>query len=371
MDNRSVLIIDETLREGMQYKGVMFSYEQRLEILKFQEKLKIDLCQAGYPPAHDLEAGIIKKLNRHAVTQQYNIKVAAMGRAVTHDADILLATGIRDFHFHIFIDPCISAKNLGVRLSELRDAIGHVKDRRTDAVVSVAMLDIGRSETGLLRKCIEFLNHSRLDIISLPDTSGMMAPNQVFEKIGQCVSATNRTKVSIHCHNDLGMATANSIMGIVAGGHVLEASALGVGERNGIADLYTTACALKAQGFKINAAIDDIDTFIAYYTYVDTIVHEQTGEHLLTATTPVFGDAVKTHVAGTHADGRFGLSKETSYFLNLLCGKQLVKKYLDAHDVYCPDDLLSDLTLKIKEKSLQLNRRLDMKDILPLITALK
>ena len=62
MENKKILIIDETLREGMQYRGVMFCLEQRMKILEFQEALGVDICQAGYPPAHVHEAAVVKTL---------------------------------------------------------------------------------------------------------------------------------------------------------------------------------------------------------------------------------------------------------------------------------------------------------------------
>ena len=106
-----------------------------------------------------------------------------------------------------------------------------------------------------------------------------------------------------------------------------------------------------------------MDTFKAYYEYIDSIIYEQKGENLLNTNTPVFGDAVKTHVAGTHADGKFGIASEEQYFLNVLCGKQLVKKYLDAHNISYPANILDDLTLNIKAKSFQLDRCLTDTDI--------
>ena len=369
MDNKKIIIIDETLREGMQYRGIMFSYEQRMEIIDFQEKLGVDICQAGYPPAHIKEAQIIKKLCLYVKEQRYKICIAAMGMANFHNAEILLGTGINDFHFHIHIKKEVTKDKLDEILESLLKTIQYVRKHKPAAVISIAMLDIGRSDDDILEKCISFLSQHNIDILSLPDTSGMMAPNQIFEKIDKFSLKTGETKISIHCHNDMGMASANSVMGILAGGKVLEASALGIGERNGIADLYTSAKTLKDQGFSINLNTDDIDTFKTYYEYIDSIIYEQKGENLLNTNTPVFGDAVKTHVAGTHADGKFGIASEEQFFLNVLCGKQLVKKYLDAHNISYPANILDDLTLNIKAKSLQLNRCLTDTDIKLLINA--
>lgn len=360
---KKIMIIDETLREGMQYRGLVFSLEQRLTILDFQERLKVDICQAGYPPAHDSEADLVRKLYRHAQKNKFNIRIAAMGRAIPADARLLLSTLVNDLHFHVHIKNETGPEKLVQILDDLLKTIDFVRQHRPTACISIAMLDIGRSENKILDKSVSFLNDHHVDMISLPDTSGMMAPNQVFEKIHPLADKFLDTKISVHCHNDMGMASANSVMGILAGGQVLELCALGIAERNGIADLYTTARTLQDQGFAIRLNTDDLSTFHDYYTYVDAIVYEQTGDHVLTHNTPVFGDAVKTHVAGTHAGGEYGISTEEQFFINILCGKGLVKKYLDREEILYDEKRLSHITSAIKNQSAALGRRLKKNEI--------
>jgi len=363
MKHKKIIIIDETLREGMQYRGLVFTLEQRLRILDFQERLKVDICQAGYPPAHASEADLVRKLSQHAQKNKYKIRIAAMGRAIPADAAILLGTQVNDLHFHVHIKNETGPERLDQILDDLLKTIDFVKKQRPSACISIAMLDIGRSENDILNKSVSFLSDHHIDIISLPDTSGMMAPNQVFEKIHSLASESLDTKISIHCHNDMGMASANSVMGILAGGQALELCALGIAERNGIADLYTTTKTLQDQGFEIRLNTADLPTFYDYYTYVDAIVYEQTHEHVLTVNTPVFGDAIKTHVAGTHAGGEYGISKEAQFFLNVLCGRGLVKKYLDGEGIFYDEKRLEEITSCIKEQSHTLGRRLKKNEI--------
>ena len=369
MNPKKIIIIDETLREGMQYRGIMFSQKQRLTILEFQEALNVDICQAGYPPAHGHEADAVKSMVDHTRKNKCRIRIAAMGRANRHDADILLATGVRDLHFHVQIKTGATLDELDTLLNGLSLLVAQVKKHSPGACISLAMLDIGRSDNQVLAACASFLSRHKVDILSLPDTSGMMSPNQVFEKINLLACLCGQTAISIHCHDDMGMASANSVMGILAGAGVLEASALGIGERNGIADLYTTAKTLKNQGYDIRLNTEDMATFKAYYDYVDAIVYAQTEEHLLNLNTPVFGDAVKTHVAGTHAGAGYGLVSDEQFFLNILCGKKLVQKFLDAHAIACPAHRLEALTAEIKSKSALLNRCLTKSDIVSLVSS--
>ena len=363
MKNKKVIIVDDTLREGMQFRGLVFSLAQRLAILDFQERLCVDICKAGYPPAHAGEADIVRTLFLHTKEDNYKIRIAAMGRATRKDAGLLLNAQVNELHIHVHIKNDTGQKKLDQILSDLLKTFDFVRKQRPNARISIAMLDIGRSESRILDQCVSFLNDQKIDMISLPDTSGMMAPNQVFEKIHSLSSKTADTKISIHCHNDMGMASANSVMGIIAGGRVLELSALGIGERNGIADLYTTAKMLQDQGFDIRLNTDDIKTFYDYYKYVDAIVYEQTHERMLTINTPVFGDSVKTHVAGTHAGGEYGISSEEQFFLSILCGRGLVQKYLDREKIIYDEKKLKNITSMIKSQSLILGRRLKKSEI--------
>lgn len=370
MKNRPVIIIDETLREGMQYRGLMFSKEQRLTILDFQERLGVDICQAGYPPAHKQEAEITKALVEHAKQNNYKIRIAAMGRANLHDAAILIDTGVTDFHLHLHIKPGLPEDDLNQALNDLLPVHRFIQKKTMNANLCIVMLDIGRSDKKTLGQCVEFCSQHKIDMLSLPDTSGIMAPNQVFDTLNPLCTLSKTCKISIHCHNDMGMASANCIMGILAGGNVLEASVLGIGERNGIADLYTTAKAIEDQDFLINLKTRDLNSFKDYYQYIDAIVFEQLGDHLLNANTPFFGEAVKTHVAGTHAGGEYGMASEERYYLNSLCGRHLVTKFLHLHKIECPPDRISLLTQKIKAQSIELNRSLTPTDIKKIIVLL-
>ena len=363
-DPKPVLVIDETLREGMQFHGIVFSLEQRIKILEFQEMLGVGVSQTGYPSALTGEARIVRTLADHARQQGFKIRTAALGRTVASDAQILLDTGVDDPHFHIHLTPDTPAPELLAGLDQACALFNLVIERRPEARVSLAMLNMARTDPLMLDQCIEIMDNCKgLSILSLPDTSGIMAPNQVHDFIAGAAQKTARLTLAAHCHNDMGMASANSVMGIVGGAKILEVSALGIGERNGIADLYTTASLLRDQGYDTGLDLDNIEGFKAYYGYVNDIVRRQTGINLMDYRCPVFGDAVKTHVAGTHATGGFGTAREEEFFLSLLCGKHLVKKYLAAHGIAYRGEELSRITREVKETSLNRGRALRTEEV--------
>jgi len=366
MDKNRIYIIDETLREGMQNRGIVFSLEQAETILQFQEALGVDICQAGYPPAHVSEQEKLKNLVSFAFEKGFTTRVAAMGRASAMDAEIMAATKTMDFHFHAHVPESDRAKDMESLFTNVSDAVTMVRKSSPKATISLAILDMGRSDPVFLSKAVKYLIHElAMDIISLPDTSGIMGPNEVYATILPIalIAKESSTRLSIHCHNDLGMASANTIMGVAAGATIVEASAFGIGERNGLADLYTTGTVLRNQGYPINLNLDDIKTFTAYYNYMDSIYREQTGEPLLTYNTPFFGVGVKTHVAGTHSSSGFGLGHKEQFFLNILCGKKLVKSYLDQEKIKFDPTYLNAITEEVKSRSANLGRRVFRKEI--------
>ncbi|MBU4131345.1 MAG: hypothetical protein KKF12_11045 [Proteobacteria bacterium] len=361
---RKIMVIDQTLREGMQFQGLIFSLEQRIKLLEFQEALKVDVCQAGYPSAHPMEAKIVARLAAHAKANKFKIRTAALGRAFVPDAKILCDTGVDDLHFHLQVKNTITKDETSRLFHDLGATMAMVRTHRPGAVISIAMLDIGKTDSLLLTTWARFLSQDLgIDILSLPDTSGIMAPNQVYDSIKALSGADLKARLSVHCHNDYGMASANSVMGILAGACVLEVSALGIGERNGIGDLFTTAKQLKNQGLNLRVDTDNIALFRKYYEYVDAIVKEQTGSGLIQTHTPVFGEAVLTHVAGTHALGNFGTMAEEKFYLNLLCGHRLVQKYLDQNNIPHEKTQISRITETIKTQSITRGRRLTHDEI--------
>ena len=370
MQNK-IIVVDQTIREGMQHRGIVFSYSQRQKILEFQEKLNIDVCQAGYAPAHETEAQYIEELNLFCKASKFNIAVAGMGRALLKDIKLLTKTGVKDFHLHFQIKDVSQKEKI---FSTLSESINYIKNTVKNSVISIAMLDIGKTSNLIIKEVIEYLSFDLcVDIISLPDTSGIMAPNLLFDKINNAIDIIkgSGSKISIHTHNDMGMANANAVMGIYAGALVLEASVLGIGERNGIADLFSTAQTLKNQGFDLNVNTNDTETFKNYYQYINSIYETQTDQSILNYNTPVFGDGVKSHVAGTHAVSSFGSHDEEKFFINILCGNHLVHKYLLKENIVFNKDNLKEITNKIKSESVRLKRRVYKKEIIEIVKAYK
>ncbi|MFH2130316.1 MAG: hypothetical protein ABIK68_08065 [bacterium] len=367
MTTRKIVVIDLTIREGMQFRGLMFSQAERMAILEYQEALGVDVTQVGYPPAHASEARCVEQLFAESKRRAFRIHVTGLCRALATDVRPMLASGLEDFHLHtVFTAETLQQRSLDSIFDDLRDTIRLIRSKAGDACIEISLVDIGKTDARLLEACSTFLiNQLKVDIITLPDTSGMMAPNRFFSSVQSIVAlaAGTRTRIGVHCHNDGGMASANTVMGVAAGADVIQVSALGIGERNGLGDLFTVSRLLKEQGYQLNLRTEDIPLFRQYYHYIDDLCWKRTGFHLLNYNTPFFGQSMKTHVAGTHGAGKYGLDRDEDFYLNVLCGKHLVRKYLSRHQIPCDENRIDAVVSGIKNRSATLNRALEEADI--------
>jgi 2-isopropylmalate synthase len=370
---RKITVVDQTLREGMQFRGLVFSLAERKKIVDFQEKLGVDISQAGYPPAHISEVESIKELSNYTKKNNYKIRIAGLCRSVKSDVDFMIQANIRDFHLHSIITPqSLSKRDPGKIFHSLSETIDFIRSEKGSSTIGISLLDVGKTDPTLLKECSVFLSKElSVNIISLPDTSGILSPDIFAQKVKSIYNEIERdTKLGIHCHNDMGFASANTVMGILNGGDVIEVSALGIGERNGIGDLFVVGKTLKDKGFGINLLTDKLDIFNKYYEYVNEICLRKTGYQLLQYNTPFFGDGMKTHVAGTHGDQNFGHLKEEAFYINLLCGKSLVKKMLTKNNIEFADKDLKRIVQKIKDSSALNERSLSIDEIINIVNGI-
>jgi isopropylmalate/homocitrate/citramalate synthase len=352
---RQIVVIDQTIREGMQYRGMMFSEEERLKLLEYQEALGVDISQSAYPSAHDSEKEMLKSLHEEAVERGYGIRVAGLGRALIKDADLIMESGVKDIQLHL----AMNKENSDSGYRRLKEVVSFIRGRLQQAVIEINILDLGKIDPDfLIRSAKIIINELRIDILTLPDTSGILSPNFLSHRISLVAGLAegSSTLLGVHCHNDMGMATANTITGVEAGASVVEVSALGIGERNGIGDLFIVGKLLKEQGYSLNLKTENIEMFRNYYEYIDDLCFKKTGIHLLNYNTPFFGDSVHTHVAGTHGMTPFGNKDKEDFFLNVLCGKHLVKKYLEKNDIAFDENRLPEIVSKIKNFSVKKKR---------------
>ena len=250
MAEGKVQIFDTTLRDGEQVPGCKLNANEKLELALQLEYLGVDIIEAGFPISSpgDFDsvsqiAKAVKKATVCALSRavQKDIEVAAA--AVKHAARPRIHTGIGTSDLHI------KAKFNSTQDEILARAIQCVKWARNfvDDVEFYAE-DAGRTDNEYLARVIEAVIKAGATVVNLPDTTGYLLPNQTFERISYLVNNVpnvDKAILSMHNHNDLGMATANTIAGIQAGARQVEVTINGIGERAGNTSLEEVVMTLK------------------------------------------------------------------------------------------------------------------------------
>src|SRR6187551_2143188 len=238
MPNNRVYIFDTTLRDGEQVPGCKLNTKEKIELALQLEELGVDIIEAGFPISSpgDFEsvkqiAAIIKEAQVCGLSRavQKDIEVAAEALKYANHARIHTGIGTSDLH--------IKAKFNSTREEILERAIQCVKWAKSyvDDVEFYAE-DAGRTDNDYLARVVEAVIDAGATVVNIPDTTGYCLPHQYGEKIAflmNNVPNIDKAILSCHCHNDLGLATANSIAGIVGGARQIECTINGLGERAG------------------------------------------------------------------------------------------------------------------------------------------
>jgi 2-isopropylmalate synthase len=238
MKSDKIYIFDTTLRDGEQVPGCKLNTKEKLELALELEHLGVDIIEAGFPVSspgdfHSVEE--ISKVVRHAC-------VCALSRAVKEDIEMagLALKNAKYPRIHTGIgtsDSHIKSKFNSNREDIIERAVQAVKiAKNLVGDVEFYAEDAGRTDNAYLARVIEAVIKAGATVVNIPDTTGYCLPHQYGEKIAYLVNHVpniDKAIISCHCHNDLGLATANSIAGIIAGARQIECTMNGLGERAG------------------------------------------------------------------------------------------------------------------------------------------
>jgi len=238
MSDGKIQIFDTTLRDGEQVPGCKLNSGEKLELALKLEAMGVDIIEAGFPIS---SPGDFESVNKIAKTLR-NVTVCALSRAVQKDIEVAaealkyaarprIHTGIGTSDYHI------KSKFNSNKEEILKRAIQCVSWARnyTDDVEFYAE-DAGRTDNDYLAQVIEAVIKAGATTVNIPDTTGYCLPHQYGEKIAYLknnVPNIDKAIISCHCHNDLGLATANAIAGVIAGARQIECTINGLGERAG------------------------------------------------------------------------------------------------------------------------------------------
>ena len=252
MSQNQVIIFDTTLRDGEQSPGASMTKDEKLRIARALEKLRVDVIEAGFAIASPGDFEAVKLI---ADTIQDSI-ICSLSRAVDADidraAEALAGANAGRIHTFIATSPIHMQHKLRLPPDQVvEQAVRAVKRARNlCADVEFSCEDAGRSEIDFLCRIIEAAIDAGARTINIPDTVGYAIPHQFAETIGQIIQRVpnaDKAVFSVHCHNDLGLAVANSLAAVTAGARQVECTINGLGERAGNAALEEIVMAIKTR----------------------------------------------------------------------------------------------------------------------------
>ncbi|MBX3483221.1 2-isopropylmalate synthase [Phenylobacterium sp.] len=303
-DRDKVIIFDTTMRDGEQSPGASMSHDEKLELAKILEDMRVDVIEAGFPIASngDFEAvraiseivseSVVCGLARAGVADIERcaeaIKPAKRGRIHT-----FLSTSPVHMKWKLQMEPEQVLEMVTKSVTLARNLCGDVEWSAEDAT---------RTERDFLLRCVEAAIRAGAGTINLPDTVGYTYPSEyadLFRDVIENVPGADRVIFSTHCHNDLGLAVANSIAGVQGGARQIECAVNGIGERAGNAALEEIVMALKVRGDRLPF---DTGVETQHITRASRYVSAITG-FPVQFNKAIVGKNAFAHESGIHQDG--------------------------------------------------------------------
>jgi 2-isopropylmalate synthase len=304
MSGTRLTIFDTTLRDGEQAPGFSLRIDEKLKLAHQLKRLGVDIIEAGFPIASDADAEAVRMIATHV----QGPVIAALARCHRKDierAGWSLAPAQRS-RIHVFIATSDLHLERKLRISRdecLRTAMAAVKLARnyTDDVQFSAE-DATRSDSKFLWQVIEAVIQSGAKTINLPDTVGYSTPDEIdsfFRTVIARVPSSDQVTFSAHCHDDLGLAVANTLSAINAGARQVECTVNGIGERAGNASLEEIVMAMRVRRDRLpfDTAVETREIYAS-----SQLLTSLTGEGVQ-ANKAIVGRNAFAHEAGIHQDG--------------------------------------------------------------------
>ncbi|MDR3127431.1 MAG: 2-isopropylmalate synthase [Tannerellaceae bacterium] len=298
-----LIIFDTTLRDGEQVPGCQLNTVEKIQVAKALESLGVDVIEAGFPVSSPGDFNSVVEISK-AVTWPV---ICALTRAVEHDIDVAaealkhakrgrIHTGIGTSEYHI------RHKFNSNQEEILQRAIAAVKHARKYVEdVEFYCEDAGRTDNQYLARMVEAVINAGASTINIPDTTGYCLPDDYGAKIRflkEHVNGIDRAILSTHCHNDLGMATANTVQGVLNGARQVEVTINGIGERAGNTSLEEIAMIFRSHREKNIATNINTSKIYAISRMVSALMNMPVQPNKA-----IVGRNAFAHSSGIHQDG--------------------------------------------------------------------
>jgi 2-isopropylmalate synthase len=302
-----IRIFDTTLRDGEQAPGAALTPAEKLEVARQLVKLNVDVIEAGFPAASD---GDFEAVRRIAQETKGGIAVAALARCREGDPQRAIeAIRVAERpHLHVFIATSDIHLKHKLRLNRdeaLREAVRWVAYGRQvlgrDAEIEFSAEDASRTDIEYLMQVYQAVVEAGASTVNIPDTVGYAIPGEFGGLVRRVVDLVGRdATISVHCHNDLGLATANTLSAIQAGARQVEVTINGLGERAGNASLEEVVMALRTRPTQFPQISSRVQT--EQITAASRLVSYLTG-FTVQPNKAIVGANAFAHESGIHQDG--------------------------------------------------------------------
>jgi 2-isopropylmalate synthase len=303
MENQKIQIFDTTLRDGEQVPGCKLNTEQKLLIARRLDELGVDVIEAGFPISSPGDFNSVEAISKAvknatvcALTRAVKEDIVAAARAIQYAKKPRIHTGIGTSESHLKYKFNASQEEIINRAAE---AVYYAKSFVDD--VEFYAEDAGRTDNVFLAKICSEAIKAGASVLNIPDTTGYCLPDEYGAKIKylkENVIGIEKAILSCHCHNDLGLATANSIAGVINGARQIECTINGIGERAGNTSLEEVVMILRQHprlGLDTN-----INSKLLYSTSL--MVSDQMGM-IVQPNKAIVGANAFSHSSGIHQDG--------------------------------------------------------------------
>ena len=303
MQENKIYVFDTTLRDGEQVPGCQLNTKEKVEIAKDLESLGVDVIEAGFPVSSPGDFNSVSEISKNIK----NTVICGLSRAIVMDIDTaamaLKEANRKRLHTGIGAsDTHIKYKFNSTREKILNQAVSAVKySRKYFDDIEFYAEDAGRADQDFLAKMVEEVIKAGATVINIPDTTGYTLPEDYGSKIHflmNHVPNIDKAIISVHCHNDLGLATANTLAGIQNGARQIEVTMNGIGERAGNTALEEITMILKAHpNLNLNTNIDSLK-ILALSKKVSKLMNMP-----IQRNKAIVGGNAFSHSSGIHQDG--------------------------------------------------------------------
>ncbi len=353
MSNSRILFADCTLRDGEQAPGVFFTLEEKLAIADLLDAAGVDILDAGMPSVSKEERKCLEAL----LSRGYRATIAATVRALRSDIDLAIGCGLTEVFLFMPVSPVHLAYKFGIDLAQAQRRIEEAVDYAVNKGLRVHFVaeDTVRADPLTLAPVFDRVAELGATSIIVCDTVGVMNPQSMGKYVTTLRGAMTRTiQLGVHCHNDYGLGTANSLAGVAAGCTLVTSTVNGLGERAGNAVFEEVACAVNdLYGFAVN-----INKSVL--TRLSETVARASGIFVV-PTRPVVGYNVFRHESGVHVDGMLKdpstyesidpepLGRVHEMLLGKHSGRGLVEAMLAEKGIQVSDEVCLRILERIKE----------------------